>query len=1324
MKKFFFSVMTALLAVTTGFAQQTSFPFTLGIEDGLPSQVTNTWDACHLWMSPTYSFAEPVSSIRLTVFHTSMYDDSNIADAGSRGWIFFTMGEFYLNDGEGNAINTASCTFTSNATELSEGSLEALGDGDVNTFFHSTWGSVEKNPVGGEHYIEVTFPEPLTSFAFGFHARTNTASQGIVRNFPNYIIVTEGGVEADPWPEVEFTLSEEATTDIQEGSFYTFANVGGAYDGSYYVGTYNAPGSEEYVSVDVQSQGNMHCLRLRETPRADCLFEAVDVLDGSFRLKNYFGEYIKNESGRITSTPNKNEAALLSIDDEGNLVNDLGYYLYMDKGSLFASDAPVHPMEFLEAEFSGTAALEILNATLAVSDSLYTQYKDVLADVDEGETAELEEAIAKAKACNEETSYAEIQSIKQELEAATVAFMKNNLYAYINKIEEILETASFGSEFGEYPYGQQTVLQNLEEQIGIDAEEMEFKTLEDVTKYLESIERALQAFYDSANKTATLPLIIDQNDGLPAQGAPEWEVYKQWMSPSYMFEKPISSIRITVTHTSPEDGFNEANNGSRGWVFFSLGEFYLNDENGDPINTQDCYITTNAQETSEGPIENLTDGDFATYFHTTWDGCPNNPVGGEHYIEIEFPEPLSCFSFGFHARYNPNRIAIANFPSQIIVSEGGVTPDVLPEYGFQMGEKVTKVEPNNLYVIGDGGLTYGEEECFLSAAGIYNPTYTTNCTYHRVRQGKAQADCVFYAEDAGDGQFRLRNLTGRYINNSTGRISQKTAQSSGAVFHYTEDGYLINAAGNGYCLSNIASLQSIAEGYNPVQFYKATVKGEYLLKFTAIPVDNAIQALTACKNSVEDETKIAALTAAIAAATDTLALTTTEAVLTAIKNLDEATKNLLTGMVAQYDTKISEALANATFGNTIGTYPVSSKTSIETFQAKLRQFMAESGNKSVADYQSIAAEAQKVLKAFLSSKIVGYTPWPYTESKNSGEYLGYEKDGRVYYESPLFVLEKPIKKFYMTNVHEKDNSRMGDGFDFMCLVDFKVFDGDGNEVALTASSFASNAVEPLEGSLAGLCDKDEEGNSDLSTIFHSIWSYADHSTGEHWLSVELPTELSTFSFQYISRNVSCIPRDIYVGNEPYSSIHEDVLSLADYEGRYTWTANNLYDESTPWTFEATLERKNEYSNDVILSLFDGLEPITGSFNGAAHTISFASGQSLGSDGGYNYVFATSTGAEARFNIDPETGEIKYCGQVGIKLIDATTGKDTGEWLKLSINYALLTPFADGIRPVYGEPSVTYYNLSGQRVDEPTNGFFIIRSVAGDGSVSVRKVLVK
>lgn len=1319
MKKFFLFMMTALLAVTAGFAQLTTFPFTLGTEDGLPPQGSEDWDTYHEWTSPTYKFAEPVSSFRLTVIHTSPYDGNNVKDAGSRGWIFFSMGEFFLYDAEGNALNTAECTFTTNAQETSEGAISNLCDGNLNTFFHSTWNAVDKNPVGGEHYIEVTFPQPLTSFAFGFHAR----NLGRLGNTPNYIIVTEGGVEANPWPEIEFTLSDEATTDIVEGHYYTFQSEGGEYEGTYYVGTFSAPDNYPMISPDSGARDDTLCLRLRETPYADCLFEAVDVVDGSFRLKNFFGRYIKNESGRITSTYDKNEAAVFSIDDDDNVVNDLGYYMYVTKGSLFASDAPVHPMKFREAKLSATVALQFLNSTVAQAESLLEQYKEKLAGVDEGQTAELEEVIAQAKACTEETSYDDIQNLKTELNTAMVAFMKINLYAYIDQILEILETAPFGSQFGEYPYGQQTVLQNLEEQISNDAEELEFNTLDDVTKYMESIERALQAFYDSANKTATLPLIIDENDGLPAQGSPDWETYRQWMSSSYMFDKPINSIRITVTHTSPYDDFNQADNGSRGWVFFSVGEFYLNDENGDPINTQDCFITTNAQETSEGALSRISDGDINTHFHSTWNGVENNPVGGEHYIEIEFPEPLSCFSFGFHARELGR---LASFPSQIIVTEGGVTPDVLPEYGFQMGEKVTTVEPNNLYVIGDGGLTYGEDECFLSAAGNYNPAYSgnngNNCTYHRVRTNTPQADCVFYAEDAGNGQFRLRNLTGRYINNSTGRISQKTAQSSGAVFHYTEEGYLINADGNGYCLSNIASLQSIAEGYKPMTFYKASVKADYLLKFTANSINNANEAMAACKVRLNDEAKTAAVEAAIAAITDTTALNTQEAVLTAIKNLDDATKSLLTGMVSQFDAEIGEALSNATAGNQIGCYPVVSKDRLQLFWEELRQFIDESANKSVDEYLNIISQAQDELAAFLTSKITGYTPWPYTESTVAGQYLGYEKDGRTWYESPLFILEKPVKKFYLTNVHEVSNSNAGGGsFDFMCLVDFAVFDGDGNEVTLTESSFATNAQEPLEGSLAGLCDKDEEGNADLTTHFHSIWSYADNSTGEHWISVELPVELSTFSFRYIGRGLTCVPRDIYVGDEPYSSIREDVLSLADYEGRYTWTANNVYDESTPWTFEATLEANG---NSVTLSLFDGYDGIKGTFDGAAHTITFPSGQVLGSDEEFNYVFASSTGADVRFNINPETGDIKYCGQVGIKLQDAATGKDTGEWLKLSINYAQLTPFADGIRSMVGPTSVTYYNLEGQRISAPAGGICIVRSIAGDGSVSVRKVLVK
>ena len=65
---------------------------------------------------------------------------------------------------------TASMLST-NAKEPSEGSLEALLDGDVTSYFHSAW-SVS---IADKHYVQVAIPDNLTSFWFSY---TNRQANG------------------------------------------------------------------------------------------------------------------------------------------------------------------------------------------------------------------------------------------------------------------------------------------------------------------------------------------------------------------------------------------------------------------------------------------------------------------------------------------------------------------------------------------------------------------------------------------------------------------------------------------------------------------------------------------------------------------------------------------------------------------------------------------------------------------------------------------------------------------------------------------------------------------------------------------------------------------------------------------------------------------------------------------------------------------------------------------------------------------------------------------------------------------------------------------
>ena len=82
------------LSATFAFAQIQTFPFTQTTADGLPEQTSAAANSFSKWISPTYTFDEPVTSFRLTVTHTSWQDAYNTSRDGGNGYIFFTMGEF------------------------------------------------------------------------------------------------------------------------------------------------------------------------------------------------------------------------------------------------------------------------------------------------------------------------------------------------------------------------------------------------------------------------------------------------------------------------------------------------------------------------------------------------------------------------------------------------------------------------------------------------------------------------------------------------------------------------------------------------------------------------------------------------------------------------------------------------------------------------------------------------------------------------------------------------------------------------------------------------------------------------------------------------------------------------------------------------------------------------------------------------------------------------------------------------------------------------------------------------------------------------------
>lgn len=120
-------------------------------------------------------------------------------------------------------------------------------------------------------------------------------------------------------------------------------------------------------------------------------------------------------------------------------------------------------------------------------------------------------------------------------------------------------------------------------------------------------------------------------------------------------------FRVLSTITVGNGGINDA---SGLYPFFTMGEFYLYDADGNKVTLTADNFKTNAQEASttygdnQNTVAHLCDGNKATCFHSTYSATPNT----YHYIEVTLPTAMQSFKFSFDARNNK-----CNVPAMIQV---------------------------------------------------------------------------------------------------------------------------------------------------------------------------------------------------------------------------------------------------------------------------------------------------------------------------------------------------------------------------------------------------------------------------------------------------------------------------------------------------------------------------------------------------------------------------------------------------------------------------------------------------------------------------------
>ena len=149
------------------------------------------------------------------------------------------------------------------------------------------------------------------------------------------------------------------------------------------------------------------------------------------------------------------------------------------------------------------------------------------------------------------------------------------------------------------------------------------------------------------------------------------------------------------------------------------------------------------------------------------------------------------------------------------------------------------------------------------------------------------------------------------------------------------------------------------------------------------------------------------------------------------------------------------------------------------------------------------------------------------------------------YTSEVLSCDKASQTITFTFLEgHSENGNLNDrsGYPFVAFAEFYLYDGEGNEIALTEECFVTNAQETHEGPMSNICD------DDLTTFFHSTWSGGVNDY--HKLCVNLPEgkELTEFKFKYITRYTEqCVPKKIKI------TTGREVIATGTRGENITWT---------------------------------------------------------------------------------------------------------------------------------------------------------------------------
>lgn len=211
-------------------------------------------------------------------------------------------------------------------------------------------------------------------------------------------------------------------------------------------------------------------------------------------------------------------------------------------------------------------------------------------------------------------------------------------------------------------------------------------------------------------------------------------------------------------------------------------------------NGDGCYVWTNAQSQSEGPIEKLIDGntDAGNYFHTAWGNETITPNPGYHFFEIDLVTSIEVFSFDYTTRTSTDGGSLA-LPSSIMIygSNGNDSADA---NAYTLIKTINSGLPTNEQ--DDQGELY--ESDIIPAGNSYSHIRVSMKTIQHSNEEKwfHLAEFNLYKHTIEDKYAELYELYNEHINNASYNVDELNDAAS--AFNVILYSYTLNVGPAGY----------------------------------------------------------------------------------------------------------------------------------------------------------------------------------------------------------------------------------------------------------------------------------------------------------------------------------------------------------------------------------------------------------------------------------------------------------------------------------------------------------------------------------------------